>query len=43
MGLEEITAHFVKPLQQEEIHLQQIRDWYEYCVLTESGSRLTKH
>jgi bacterioferritin (cytochrome b1) len=43
MGLEEMTAHFVKPLQQEEIHLQQIRDWYEHAVLTEAGGRTVKH
>lgn len=39
MGLEEITADFVKPLQQEEIHLQQIKEWYEYAVLSEAGSK----
>ena len=43
LGLEEITAHFVKPLQQEEFHAQQIRDWYEYAVMTDAGGRLTKH
>lgn len=43
MGLEQITADFVKPLQEEEKHLQTIREWYEYVVMAEAGKKLTKH
>jgi bacterioferritin (cytochrome b1) len=42
MKMEEITADFVKPLQQEEHHLQQIKEWYEYAVRAEAGT-LTMH
>ncbi|HEX5057439.1 MAG TPA: ferritin-like domain-containing protein [Gammaproteobacteria bacterium] len=43
LGLEQITADFVKPLQEEEKHLQTIREWYEYAVMAEAGKKLTKH
>jgi bacterioferritin (cytochrome b1) len=45
LGMEQITADFVKPLQQEEHHLQQIKEWYEFAVMSEArGSRgVTKH
>lgn len=43
MGMEEITADFVKPLQQEQVHLEQIREWYEYAVMSDAGGGTTKH
>jgi hypothetical protein len=43
LGMEQITADFVKPLQHEEKHLVQIREWLEYAVMAEAGSKLTKH
>ena len=43
LGMEEITADFVKPLQQEQIHLQQIREWYEYAVMSDVTKIKIKH
>lgn len=43
LGMEEITADFVKPLQQEQIHLQQIREWYEFAVLSDARKLKIRH
>lgn len=37
MGLEDIADQFGQALRQEEVHLQEIRRWYEQSVMTDAG------